>query len=249
MRNAKHGQTASGRLAGQRGPLAWLRGVLAVPFRIPHSAFACIALALSAKAAYAQSVDRTVDRAVAAWQAAKTVRASFEQTLTNPLTGSDVTARGEFQQQGRNRIAIRFTDPVGDRIVADGKVLWIYLPSTTPGQVIRSTLAQGANSVDLTGQFLTAPRARFNISSAGTMSVGGRPAHGLVLIPKREGSQTFTKATVWVDDGDGLVRQFEVTDQNGVTRRVRLTSIRVNGAVDPAAFRFSPPRGAKIVEQ
>ena len=208
-----------------------------------------LALAMAPSTVLAQTVDQTIDRAVAAWQAAKTVRASFEQTLTNPLTGSDVTARGEFQQQGRNRIDIRFTDPAGDRIVADGRVLWIYLPSTTPGQVIRSTLSQGANSVDLTGQFLTAPRTKFNISSAGTMSVSGRPAHGLLLVPKREGSQPFTKATVWVDDRDGLVRQFEVTDQNGVTRRVRLTSIRVNAPVDAAVFRFSPPRGVKVVER
>jgi outer membrane lipoprotein carrier protein len=217
--------------------------------RFQFSAFVCAALALPAQVALAQTVDQTIDRAVAAWQAAKTVRASFEQTLTNPLTGSDVTARGEFQQQGRNRIDIRFTDPAGDRIVADGKVLWIYLPSTTPGQVIRSTLSQGANSVDLTGQFLTAPRTKFNISSAGTMSVSGRPAHGLLLVPKREGSQPFSKATVWVDDRDGLVRQFEVTDQNGVTRRVRLTSIRVNAPLDAGAFRFSPPRGVKVVER
>jgi outer membrane lipoprotein carrier protein len=210
---------------------------------------AAIALALAPQTVLAQTVDQTIDRAVAAWQAAKTVRASFEQTLTNPLTGSDVTARGEFQQQGRNRIDIRFTDPAGDRIVADGKVLWIYLPSTTPGQVIRSSLAHGANSVDLTGQFLTSPKAKYDISSAGTMSVGGRPAQGLRLVPKREGSAPFTKATVWVDDRDALVRQFEVTDANGVTRRVRLTSIRVNAPIDAATFRFSPPRGARVVQQ
>ena len=225
-----------------------VRGVRRAFVSIQHSAFV-VALALSPQLAAAQSVDQTIDRAVAAWQAAKTVRASFEQTLTNPLTGSDVTARGEFQQQGRNRIDIRFTDPAGDRIVADGKVLWIYLPSTTPGQVIRSPLAQGANSVDLTGQFLTSPRTKFNITSAGTASAGGRSAHGLLLGPKREGSQPVTKATVWVDDQDGLVRQFEVTDQNGVTRRVRLTSIRVNVPVDGSAFRFSPPRGVKVVER
>jgi outer membrane lipoprotein carrier protein len=206
------------------------------------------ALALAPHILFAQSVDQTIDRAVAAWAAAKTVRATFEQTLTNPLTGSAVTAKGEFQQQGRNRIAVRFTDPRGDRIVADGRALWIYLPSTTPGQVIRSSLAHGANSVDLTGQFLTAPRSKYNISAAGTMSVAGRPAHGLVLLPKREGSQPFTRATVWVDDRDGLVRQFEVTDQNGVTRRVRLTSIRVNVPVDAAAFRFTPPQGVRVVQ-
>jgi outer membrane lipoprotein carrier protein len=214
-----------------------------------HLAAAAGALALVAKGVHAQTVEQTIDRAVAAWSNAKTVRAAFEQTLTNPLTGNDVTTRGEFQQQGRNRIDIRFTDPPGDRIVADGRVLWTYLPSTTPGQVIRSSLGQGANSVDLTGQFLTSPKSRFDITAAGTTSVGGRPAHGLLLVPKREGSQPFIRATVWVDDRDGLVRQFEVTDQNGVTRRVRLTSIRLNVPVDPAAFRFTPPKGTRIVQQ
>jgi outer membrane lipoprotein carrier protein len=207
------------------------------------------ALALAPAALEAQGVERTIDRAVAAWAAAKTVRASFEQTLTNPLTGSDVTARGEFQQQGRNRIDIRFTDPAGDRIVADGRVLWIYVPSTTPGQVIRSSLARGASSVDLTGQFLTSPRSKYTITSAGTASVGGRPARGLVLTPKREGIVPFSRATVWVDDRDGLVRQFEVTDPNGITRRVRLTSIAVNVPVDAWVFRFTPPAGARVVQQ
>jgi outer membrane lipoprotein carrier protein len=212
-------------------------------------ALAALALAVASAPLPGQSVDRTIDRAVAAWQAAKTVRASFEQTLTNPLTGSDVTTRGEFQQQGRNRIAVRFTDPAGDRIVADGRRLWIYIPSTTPGQVIRSSLAQGASSVDLTGQFLTSPRSKYDIRAAGTTNVDGRPAHGLLLVPKREGSQPFTRATVWVDDRDGLVRQFEVTDANGVTRRIRLTSIRVNVPVDAAAFRFTAPPGVRVVEQ
>jgi outer membrane lipoprotein carrier protein len=218
---------------------------------MPRARFAAVAvvLAIAPHTLLAQTVDQTIDRAVAAWAAAKTVRASFEQTLTNPLTGRDVTARGEFQQQGRNRIAIRFTDPAGDRIVADGRVLWIYLPSTAPGQVIRTSLAQGANSVDLAGQFLSAPRTKYNISAAGTTTVGGRPAHGLLLVPKREGSQPFARATVWVDDRDGLIRQFEATDQNGVTRRVRLTSLRVNAPVDAGAFRFTPPKGARVVEQ
>lgn len=213
--------------------------------------FAIIAttLALVPHRLGAQSMDETIDRAVAAWGAAKTVRATFEQTLRNPLTGSDVHARGEFQQQGRNLIAIRFSDPAGDRIVADGRALWIYLPSTTPGQVIRSSLAEGANSVDLTGQFLTAPKTKFNITAAGTADVGGRRARGLVLVPKVEGSQPFTRATVWVDDRDGLVRQFEVTDPNGLTRRIRLTSIRVNVPVDAAAFRFTPPKGVRVIQQ
>jgi outer membrane lipoprotein-sorting protein len=115
--------------------------------------------------------------------------------------------------------------------------------------VIKSSLASGANSVDLTGQFLTSPKSKYEITPAGTASVGGRPARGLVLVPKREGAHPFTRATVWVDDRDALIRQFEVTDQNGVTRRIRLTSIRLNAPVDRDAFRFRPPAGVRVVQQ
>ena len=226
-----------------------MRPAQTIPLTARIVALAALAVAPAPAPLGAQSVEQTIDRAVAAWNAAKTVRASFEQTLTNPLTGSAVTARGEFQQQGRNRIDIRFTDPAGDRIVADGRALWVYLPSTTPGQVIKSSLARGANSVDLTGQFLTSPKSKYQITAAGTTSVGGRPARGLLLVPKREGSQPFTRATVWVDDRDALIRQFEVTDHNGVTRRVRLTSIRLNAPIDADAFRFTPPAGARVVQQ
>jgi hypothetical protein len=50
-------------------------------------------------------------------------------------------AGGGLCFRGRDRIAVRFTDPAGDRIVADGRSLWIYLPSTAPDQVIRDKAA------------------------------------------------------------------------------------------------------------
>ena len=98
--------------------------------------FAALALA-SASTLTAQSVDSAIDRAVAAWARVKTVRGSFEQTVTNPLTGSSATARGEYLQERPNRLAIRFGQPASDAIVSDGKAVWIYLPSTAPGQVVK----------------------------------------------------------------------------------------------------------------
>jgi outer membrane lipoprotein carrier protein len=196
----------------------------------------------------AQSVNATIDRAVAAYAKMKTARATFEQTLTNPLTGSTVVARGEYQQQAPNRLSVRFTDPAGDRIVSDGKVVWAYLPSSNPGQVMKLPLGEGgAGSVDLAGQFLTSPRSKYTITDAGRDTVSGRSTHALHLVPKQE--MQFTKATVWVDDRDGTLRQFEVTDANGLTRRVRITSLDVNAAVDRDAFTFTPPKGVKVFDQ
>src|SRR6184192_1234673 len=96
---------------------------------------------LAAPLAAQSPVDATIDRAVAAYKLLKTTRATFEQTITNSLTGSVVTSRGVSEQQSPGRFAFRFTDPKGDRIIGDGKMVWLYLPSTNPDQVIRTPVS------------------------------------------------------------------------------------------------------------
>lgn len=216
------------------------------PFLMPSVALAA-ALVFATPAAGAQGTTPTVDRAVAAWEKVTSLRATFEQTITNPLTGRAENARGEYLQQGKNRISVRFTSPEGDRIVADGKALWLYLPSSTPGQVIRTAPGSGA-TVDWTAQFLSSPKTRYTIADAGRATVGGRATHALVLTPKKNDSP-FTRAKVWVDERDGLIRQFEVVDASGVKRHVRLTSLRINVPVDASVFRFTPPKGVRVVRQ
>jgi outer membrane lipoprotein carrier protein len=189
-----------------------------------------------------------LDRAVAAWAKVKTARATFEQTIVNPLTGGTLTATGEYQQQRPNKLSVRFDQPANDRIVADGRYVWLYLPSTTPGQVIRTPLGSGGTgTVDLTAQFLTSPRSRFDITPAGAQTVSGRATHGFTLVPKAREGGPFKTATVYVDDIDASIRQFTVTEANGVQRTVRLTSFRPNAAVDAAAFTFTPPAGVRVV--
>lgn len=197
----------------------------------------------------AQPADAAVERAVNAYSKMKTVRATFEQTMVNPLTGSEVVARGEFLRQQPNLVAIRFTDPEGDLVVADGRVVWIYLPSSNPGQALRMPLTgQTPGMVDLTAQFLDRPRERYHITDGGPSDVDGRAARAVILVPKDAG-QPFTKATVWVDDADGMIRRFEITEPTGLTRTVRLLTIRVNGPVQRSAFTFTPPQGVEVVDQ
>ncbi len=189
-----------------------------------------------------------LDRAVKAWAKVKTARASFEQTITNPLTERTLTASGEFQQERPGKLSVTFRSPSTDRIVSDGKHVWLYLPSSAPGQVIKMPVAAASSgTVDLTAQFLTSPRSRFTVSRVGSLPVGGRRAHGYRLVPKRAAGALFTEATVWIDDTDAMVRQFDVTELTGVQRTVRLTSLATNVRVDAAAFVFTPPAGSRVV--
>ena len=215
-----------------------------------YPALFALAIASAALApATRQSPEATLDRAVEAYSKIKTARVTFVQTLTNPLTGSTVTSHGQMQQRIPGYLDVRFTDPAGDRIVADGKAVWIYLPSTNPGQVIKTRPNESSAGVpDVASQFFDSPKTRYTVSDGGKDAVDGRPAHVLVLTPK-DPSIPFTKATIWVDDADALVRQFETVDANGVVRRVRISKMDVNAKLDPDAFTFRPPKGVKVFEQ
>ena len=198
----------------------------------------------------AQTVDATIDRAVSAWEKVKSVRGSFEQTVSNSLTGTSVTSKGSYVQERPNRLAIRFAKPMTDAIVADGNVVWVYLPSSTPGQVFkRPATDRTAVPIDLTGQFLESPRTKYDISSAGARTADGRATRGLILVPKKNTNAPFTKATVWIGDDDSLIREFELSEPSGITRRIKLTSIETNAPVTRSEFTFVIPAGVKVVDQ
>lgn len=207
-------------------------------------------IAASFARADAQAPTATLDRAVRAYKNVKTVRASFTQTITNPLLDQTVTSAGEVMQRRPNHVSVRFTDPAGDRIVADGKWVWFYLPSTTPGQVVRARIGNdGAGSPDLTAQFLKTPASRFEVTDLGRDKVNGRAARVLSLVPKPGVEAPFTKAVIWVDSADALIRQFELTEPSEIVRRVTIKRLTLNPAVPASAFRFTPPSGTKVIDQ
>ena len=196
------------------------------------------------------SVDAMIDKAVATYNKTKTSKGTFEQAITNPLTGSTVKAVGEFQQQREPaRFSFRFVEPKGDMIIGDGKWLWVYLPSSTPGQVIKVPMTNGgAGSLDLASRFFDSPKTRFAITDAGTATVAGRAAHSLTLKPKSS-TEPFTQAKVWIDTADGTLRQFETVEPSGITRLVTITAVTPNAPVDAKLFSFTPPKGARVVDQ
>jgi len=177
----------------------------------------------------------------------RTLEADFVQTLRVPLLDTDRTSRGRLYQRKPDRFAMRFSDPAGDLMVADGQHFWIYYPSNDRTQVIRTSIAQGGEGADFQRQFLSNATARFVATLNGQESVGGRPAYVLTLVPK--GESPYKVVRIWVDTQDNLVRRFEMTEENESVRRVELQNLRVNQPVNEAMFAFTPPAGTQVLEQ
>lgn len=214
------------------------------------SAAVAAALALPASGLTAQSADASYDRVAKAWGAQGSLAATFEQKITNPLLGRTMSSRGTFQQQKPNKVSITFTDPVGDRIVGDGKSLWVYLPSSTPGQVLKLPGdADGAVVVDLLGQLLEAPRQSFTISGGEAVTVEGRATRRVQLVPRKAGSVPFQKATLWLDEKEPRPVRVQVLDAQGVDRTITLTSWSPNTKIPAKTFTFAPPKGVKVLTE
>ena len=106
----------------------------------------------------------------------------------------------------------------------------------------------GAVSLDFISQFLTDPAARFTVTGAGSDTLNGHSTTVAVLVPHDRDDQ-IARAKLWIDNGDGIVRQFEVTDPSSTVRRVRVLTESFNVPVDRSVFTFKPPHGVKVVDQ
>jgi outer membrane lipoprotein-sorting protein len=85
------------------------------------------------------------------------------------------------------------------------------------------------------------------MSGAGTATIDGRKMNVVNLVPKKSNGM-FTRATVWVDVASDYIRQFEVTDANGLKRVVTITSIQPNASVAASEFRFTPSKNIRILD-
>lgn len=185
-------------------------------------------------------------RAESVYEGVRTMEADFTQEVTVPLLDQTQRSAGRIYHRRPDRFAMRFSNPQGDLIVADGRSLWMYYPSTDAKQVIRSDLAQSGQQVDLQREFLSDATARFNVVLTGSESVAGRPAQLLVLTPR--GQSPYRRVRLWVDQQDHLVRRFEILEQNESLRRLELRNIRTNSALSDDLFRFTPPPGTQVFE-
>jgi outer membrane lipoprotein carrier protein len=177
----------------------------------------------------------------------RTLEADFSQSLRVPLLNTSQTSSGKLYQRKPDRFLMRFTDPAGEVMVADGRYFWIYYPSTDRNQVVRTSIAEGGEQADFQKQFLSNATERFVATLNGQEAVDGRQAWALTLVPRR--ASPYRVVRIWVDRQDFLVRRFEMTEENNSVRRVELRNLKVNQPIADALFTFTPPAGAHVFEQ
>jgi outer membrane lipoprotein carrier protein len=195
----------------------------------------------------AQDAVPVLETAESAYDKIVTLKAEFTQTIINPMLGGPEESQGTLYLSPPDRFSMRFNDPEGDRIVADGTWLWLFTPSTVPDQVIRQTIpSSGAATPNLFAQFVHRPLERYDATYVGADSVAGIPADRVRLIPRVDGIP-FRQAVISVSRRDGIMRKVALVEESGQRRSLVFNSIEINRPIPAAELIFRPPDGTRIV--
>jgi outer membrane lipoprotein carrier protein len=205
-------------------------------------------IALLATPANAQDPAEIAGRASRAYRAFGAIRANFHQVIEDRMLGTQ-ESRGELVQSGNAHLVMRFTDPKGDRIVLDGTWLWLYTPSTTPGQVIRTPIpSDPVYGPNVLARILDKPAERYEIEWLGIDSVEHRAVDVLEFIPT-SADPLFSRAVISLDRQTLVPRRLALDERSGVRRTLTLSRIRTNVAVPKSEFTFTVPDGVRVIER
>ena len=204
---------------------------------------------LTASPAGAQDAQAIIGRAARIYRSLASLRADFVQVIDNPMIDS-AESKGTLAQAGPDKLAMRFTEPAGEAIVIDGKHVWVYTPSTVPGQVIRMGIPSGgpAYGYNLLAWLLDRPAERYKASYIRNERLSGRVTDVIELVPAVP-DLPFEKALIWIDQENALPRRLEIHEPSGATRTLDLSKIRVNEQLPAQTFTFKVPNGARVVDQ
>ncbi|PHV11023.1 outer membrane lipoprotein chaperone LolA [Chitinimonas sp. BJB300] len=164
--------------------------------------------------------------------------AEFQQTVTQKA-GKQQQASGTMAILRPGRFDWLYTKPYEQRVVGDGKQLWIYDPDlnqVTNKQLDRAlgdspaALLAGSNNLDKT----------YTLADAGK-----RDGLEWVEATPKNRDTGFERVRIGFKDAQPIA--MELADSFGQTTQIRFSKVVRNPKLDAERFHFTPPKGADVV--
>jgi chaperone LolA len=166
-----------------------------------------------------------------------TLRADFNQTVQSADAVDE--SQGQLLIARPGKFRLHYDEPYEQLYVADGKKLWLYDKDLAQVTVKSQSGAVG----DTPALFLSnnEPLAkRFVVREAGT-----RDGLDWVELKPRDANESFESVRLGL--AGGTLKVMDMADSFGQHTRIEFKSVERNVKLDPAQFRFTPPKGVDVV--
>jgi outer membrane lipoprotein carrier protein len=181
----------------------------------------------------------SIDRFKTFVRTTQSARGTFDQKVRDRAGALVQESKGSFVFLRPGRFRWVYSKPVDQLIVGDGERVWIYDRDLNQVTVSKMSKALGSTPAALLAGSSDI-EAAFELSDAGE-----RDGLEWLEAKPREREAGFERIRMGFDVAG--VRAMELTDHFGQTTLLRFTDLVRNPKVDPAEFRFTPPKGADVL--
>ena len=162
----------------------------------------------------------------------------FKQTLLDEDKNVVQQSRGTLALQRPGKFSWIYIEPFEQRIIADGRELWIY--DVELDQVTVKPMDQGLSNAPIMILMKQADvNEQFEVNEVGQRKF----LYWVELVPRASDIE-YTQIYIGID-GD-QVRAMELQDQFGQSTQIVFDNLRVGVVHNPAVFKFVPPAGVDV---
>ncbi len=158
------------------------------------------------------------------------------------------TMRGRLSYLSPNRVRIDFSTPARQVLVADGKDLWIYIPSQNI--VLQQTMRGSQSGAALAGssgiQLLVNNYSVSYLSSPNPTPLSGSGERVVQLRLTWNSSREHFRELIVAVTNDKLIRRIVGTTARNATLQFDFTDIQINQGVPATRFDYDPPASANL---
>jgi chaperone LolA len=166
-----------------------------------------------------------------------TLRADFNQTVQSADAVDE--SHGQLLIARPGKFRLQYDEPYEQLYVADGRKLWLYDKDLAQVTVKSQSGAVG----DTPALFLSNNEPlskRFIVRESGT-----RDGLDWVELKPRDPNESFEAVRLGL--AGATLKVMDMADSFGQHTRIEFKSVERNVKIDPAQFRFTPPKGVDVV--
>lgn len=167
----------------------------------------------------------------------QSMSANFTQTTQG---GKNTKFSGTMAVQRPNQFRWETKSPSEQLVVANGNTLWVY-----DKDLAQATRQATSNQVGETPALLLSGSPK-QIADSFSIDQPNKDKNYYVLKPKSNNAN-FKNLSISFNGGRPVM--MVLNDNLGQTTTIEFSNIKMNSAIAPSQFRFTPPAGVDVIEQ
>jgi outer membrane lipoprotein carrier protein len=193
------------------------------------------------------TVSDIVDRIRKRFSKIESYQAYF--TIVSQKAGRTRRQAGIIRYKAGNRLCIDFSQPQGQKIVSNGRMMWIYIPSmnvVAEQDLDSDTGIFSAGTKSGLNWLFSKYHYRFDSRDQPSVQADGTKKYTLFL-KQKESRRGFRNLKLWVTEKYFIVRAKGETS-SGKTIDIAFSNIKINVGMQNSIFRFEIPPRARVIK-